>query len=360
MEFLINDQLIPKMINLGFKSLKNLRFRFDHSEKLSLVETAKMVTDLVNTGKYVVEEQFITEKLGIPVTKVEMTQLQPFGDGGAKKLVNSQTKRIISTSDQVKEIYSGFCCDDIVNEVEDPFTESEAEDLLRKIYQGVVNLKNLPNDILNKTLRVLLKGVVTGFGGGISDFDLGSPDQKMIKALEENIAVFSEAKTLVQVEEMMSLLVEDGKIVPYNEFKKKALAVYENYNVNYLKTEYNVAIGQSRNASYWLDIEKDKETLPYLKYQTVGDGRVRESHKVLDGIVRRVDDAFWKKYMPMNGWRCRCIVVQLNEGVETDLSNFKAPTDVPDVFLMNPGTDKVVFSDEHPYFKVAKQIKKKK
>ena len=361
LEFIVNDQLIPKMMRLGFK-LKGLHFKFDHSEKISLTEIGQLTLGLVNSGKYFVPEQFIIDKLGIPVEKVELPQMQtqPFGDGGEKKLVSNQAKRTISTSDQVKEIYSGFCCHDIVNEVDNPFTEEEAEELIRKIYAGLITLKDLPKDILKKTLETLLSGVVTGFGGGVSDFELGSPDQKMVKALEENITVFSEAKTLSQVEEMISFLTEDGKVVPFNDFRKKALAVYENYNVNYLKTEYGVAVGQSRNANYWLDIEKNKETLPYLKYQTVGDGRVRPSHRALDGITRRVDDAFWKKYMPMNGWKCRCIVVQLGEAKETDLSNFKAPTDVPEVFLMNPGIEKVVFSYEHPYFKVAKRIKKKK
>ena len=365
LEFLMNDQLIPNMIKIGF-SLKGLHFKFDHSEKLSLVQLATISTNFINTGKFDVNEdteKWVTEKFGIPLKKLEVQPInsQPFGDGGAKKLATNQMSNTISnTSEQIKEIYSALGDMDIVNEADNPFTEKEGEDLIQKIYSGVINLKKLPKNILDKTLNYLLKGVVQGFGGAVSDFELGTPYEEMITALNENISVFSQAKTITQVEEMMSFLVEDGEVVSFNEFKKKALDVYKDYNVTYLNTEYGVAVGQSRNAAYWVDIEDKKEVLPYLKYQTVGDGRVRPSHKALDGIIRRVDDAFWKKYMPMNGWKCRCIVQQIAEGKETDLSNFKAPTDVPELFQMNPGIDKVVFSDEHPYFKTEKRIKKKK
>lgn len=366
-EFLINDDLIPRMVALGF-DLKNCYFKFDYSDKLTLKDESELLVNILNTGKYDVDESYITEKYGIPVKQVLqqspiIPQIKniPLRDGGEKKpATNQMNNTISSTSEQIKEIYSVLGDMDIVNEADNPFTEKEGEDLIQKIYSGVNNLKKLPKNILDKTFNYLMKGVVQGFGGAVSDFELGTPYEEMITALNENISVFSQAKTITQVQEMMSFLVEDGEVVPFNEFKKKALDVYKDYNVTYLNTEYGVAVGQSRNAAYWVDIEDKKETLPYLKYQTVGDGRVRPSHKALDGIIRRVDDAFWKKYMPMNGWKCRCIVQQIADGKETDLSNFKAPTDVPELFQMNPGIDKVVFSDEHPYFKTAKRIKKKK
>jgi uncharacterized protein with gpF-like domain len=119
----------------------------------------------------------------------------------------------------------------------------------------------------------------------------------------------------------------------------------------------STSIRSPNSGSQWLDIEKNKDILPYLQYQTVSDGRVRKSHQELDNIIRRVDDKFWNNYYPPNGWNCRCNVIQLSEATETDIKGFKQPDDVPDLFMMNAGKDKVIFSDKHPYFKVDKQYK---
>jgi hypothetical protein len=98
-----------------------------------------------------------------------------------------------------------------------------------------------------------------------------------------------------------------------------------------------------------------------LQYQTIGDGRVRPTHAALDNIIRPISDPFWKQYYPPNGWRCRCTVIQLSEGQETDLSGFNPPDDVPPLFRMNAGVDGYVFKskgkDKHPYFDIAKEDK---
>jgi hypothetical protein len=110
----------------------------------------------------------------------------------------------------------------------------------------------------------------------------------------------------------------------------------------------------------WKRIEADADVLPVLKYQTVGDGRVRPTHAALDNIVRPITDAFWKQYYPPNGWRCRCTVTQLAEDDEplTDLAGFNPPDDVPPLFRMNTGQDGYIFKergkDKHPYFDISK------
>ena len=47
---------------------------------------------------------------------------------------------------------------------------------------------------------------------------------------------------------MSSYLTEEGRILSFNDFKKKALSVFEDYNLIF-KTEYNTAISQSQSAS---------------------------------------------------------------------------------------------------------------
>ncbi|WP_460228768.1 phage head morphogenesis protein, partial [Bacillus cereus] len=106
--------------------------------------------------------------------------------------------------------------------------------------------------------------------------------------------------------------------------------------------------------SQWDSFERDKKVLPFLKYQTVGDARVRDSHKRLDGIIRRVDDKFWSMYGPSNGYNCRCLLVQLQNAKESDVSNLEfTEKEVPSAFRFNPAKKKRIYPKDHPYYEVS-------
>jgi hypothetical protein len=92
-----------------------------------------------------------------------------------------------------------------------------------------------------------------------------------------------------------------------------------------------------------------------LEYVTVGDGRVRPEHAMLDRIKRPVDDKFWNYAYPPNSWNCRCTVLQSDDENKSSLKGINILKDIPPEFRMNSGKDKIVFSEKHPYFVVEKK-----
>jgi SPP1 gp7 family putative phage head morphogenesis protein len=252
----------------------------------------------------------------------------------------------------------GFC--DIVNvDKIHLFTDIEIDNYLYQLYKGNVSIDNLDLYSYNKVAEKLTDGVFKGFGKNISNIDYDTPDYKMLSSLRENVYVFSGAKQYQQVRELSSLLTNDKGILSFNEFKKVALPKFKDYNENYLRAEYNSAIAQSQSARNWMEIENSKDLYPQLEYQTAGDGRVRPQHTILDGIIRTVNDIFWNTNYPPNDWNCRCEVLQVSDVTNTLKKDLPKITEaeVPEIFRFNSGKQKIVFSENHPYFNIAPKDK---
>lgn len=261
--------------------------------------------------------------------------------------------------ESITTTYNSQCrvCGGISNEYNaNIFTPEEIADLIHGVEMGIYTTDNLPLWYYEKTAQALFAGAEAGFGNTLLELEMGSYDYVLLKELQTNIYVFSGAKTYQQVSEMQDLLVK-YKDRP-DLFQKEALKSFQDYNTpkgyNYLSAEYQTAKSSARAAKNWKGIEEKANILPYLEYQTVGDSRVRPEHAALDGITRLVNDKFWSLYYPPNGWRCRCTTLSHDEGEITDLTGFKQPDSVPDIFLMNSGKDRIIFSEKHPYFKVKK------
>ena len=245
----------------------------------------------------------------------------------------------------------GFC--DITNVSEEPldlFSEEDIDRVLIGIYAGIISVYSLDTNTYLTIARKLLEGVTEGYGKEMSSVLFNSEDFVMLKSLRDNVYHFSAAKTYQQTKEMSSLIVQQNNIVPFSEFKKEAKKVFETYNENYLRAEYNSSIAQSRSASQWQEIEKESKFLPMLTYVTAGDGRVRPQHEILNGITKPVKDSFWNKFYPPNGWNCRCTVLQSSDDKETPIPKHVSLEDVPPIFRFNAGKEKIVFSPKHPYF----------
>jgi SPP1 gp7 family putative phage head morphogenesis protein len=206
-------------------------------------------------------------------------------------------------------------------------------------------------DLFRHVSKSLITGVERGYGKSLIDLELDTPDYLMVSQLRENIYFFSAFKNYQFMLEINTMLVDDeGKLREFPAFKREVLKVNDQYNAKWLQTEYNAAVGSAQMAANWQTFQEDKDDY-YLEYVTSGDDRVRDAHRVLDGIVLEVDDAFWDTYYPPSDWGCRCDVKQvLRSGAKkTDLSKKDLP-DVKPGFKSNAGKTGEIFSQDHPYF----------
>lgn len=194
----------------------------------------------------------------------------------------------------------------------------------------------------------------TSKGVGIRTAYDGSTTDELAAALRQNLFVFAAFKNHHMVADMAALLTDEGgRLRPFEEFRHLALQVSKDYNVSWLRAEYDTALASGQMAVRWRDIERDKKALPYLRYVTAGDGRVRAAHAKLDGATKPVDDPFWDEWFPPNGYACRCDVQQVAGG-ERGPKNLPTDKEVPPTFRNNPGKSGQVFTTQHPYFQLVK------
>lgn len=228
-----------------------------------------------------------------------------------------------------------------------------------------------PEDLIEiKEYRDVIRATNNILSSSLKDNELS---EEMLKALENDIFYFSQLKTHAQLFEASRLLLdEDKKIKSFASFSNDVSKIKKDYNENYLEAEYDFAVGSVLMAERWDNFKGGDKFL--LQYRTAKDDRVRDSHKLLDDTTLPKEDPFWDKYFPPNGWRCRCITVEVlarkyeqsdsktaNEnGEKATYKEGKNGKNSLEIFRFNPGREKVVFPPKHPYRKVAGANKIKK
>ncbi|MDD5613214.1 MAG: phage minor head protein, partial [Gallionella sp.] len=110
------------------------------------------------------------------------------------------------------------------------------------------------------------------------------------------------------------------------------------FNAERLKLIFDTNIRMAYSAGLWQRIVRNKSALPYIRYITKRDERVRESHRSWDNVVLPVDHPFWKTHFPPNGWRCRCRVMSISQA---DYDKGMSPNGE----LLNKAAPKVEYRD---------------
>ncbi|SDE53868.1 phage minor head protein [Riemerella columbipharyngis] len=229
-------------------------------------------------------------------------------------------------------------------------------------YEGKLKAGELDNAYILNTYEELKGGFTEGFDS--SNFKVHgatngiSPETLKMR---QNLFKFSGAKTYTLLEEINQIL-NSNKGETFDSFKNEVLKLNPRYNKNYLQAEWQTAKQAGYHAANWDEYQNNKDLYPNLKYKTQGDNRVREPHRLLNGIIAPLDSDFWKTHYPPNGWRCRCYVVQTAEKPtnENDIPTLNEK-EMPKEFRGNVGISGEIFKETaenkgkpHPYFALFK------
>lgn len=237
---------------------------------------------------------------------------------------------------------------------------------LHDLYQKIVSSKNdntpFDDDLQLATSQSLAKAIDSATKQDILNIDYNTPNYNFYSSIRSNIFAFAGSKNYRTLSEINNKLTENGKIVPFTTFKKRIKEVQnidQKYNKQYLQAEYQYAKQASLMASKFNEYLDQQDLFPSLEYATAGDDRVRKTHDRLDGIIRPINDKFWDKYYPPNGWRCRCTVYQSDEPNK----GYDPKLNLGNNFENNVAKNGNIFSEKHPYFhkneKHKKQIQEK-
>jgi len=243
---------------------------------------------------------------------------------------------------RLNELYQPVCCTPI--QLADKFT-GISESLLRRIFEGQLRNGELDPSYYERVARLLNEVVLSKY----SQVDFDERHQANLSHLQHNIFAFSAAKNFAQLEAFRNALTDEkGELRNYGAFRQRVTEVDKVFNDNYLRTEYNSAIRSTEMA----DKHEYLQRFDYWEYRTVGDNRVRPAHEKLHGKVFAKDDPIWNTIYPPNDWGCRCTVIPATGRKPNDFTDIEGGLEgvVKPYFRKNLAKERVVFTEDHPYF----------
>ncbi len=265
---------------------------------------------------------------------------------------------------QLQELYSHRCPDcggfvDIetlsISETEYNALQSAFNKLARWIFKTKKS-SVVPEDLRESTVQPLINETRKVLNDAVRRGIEYSIPSDMQRYLRKNVHIFSGLKTFRELKEVSALLMDGDEVKPFSKFWQDVQKIHKDYNRNYLKSEYIFATQSAQMASKWAEYEKDGDRYN-LQYRTAGDDRVREEHRVLHNTTLPASDPFWDEYYPPNGWRCRCTAVQVRKSKYPESNSAQArklgaeaTEGKKKLFRFNPGKERRIFPDKHPYF----------
>lgn len=254
-------------------------------------------------------------------------------------------------SETLTPLYGGCCESEIKLSAGEPLDiAAELAAMVRDVWKKKGMPYNVNKAVTGAFANHLWEAVTEGFGKGLDGLDYDTPDYTMLANLRANVYHFSAAKNYQQLKALTTALIgDDGRLRSFADFKAAAFDINDTHVNQWLKTEYDTAVGSAQMASKWVEIIKNKSTLTILEMDVVLDKQTSDICRPLHGIRKKIEDPFWLTYYPPNHFRCRSTVRQRSGSYTTPDSKIEQ-VDIPAMFRTNLAQNGLVFPEKHPYY----------
>lgn len=372
----LNHQLKPILEARGYK-VKGGSFVFPKALKDLSVEELVKLADIIEIPAYYIHDKYSIpqatgdEKLARAAAPVKpVNEEDPEGEeksGEEKEKPEDKEMKLADTNGFWNSFFSFFVnarttgsrameslnlADKSTSYIASIDIDGIFEEAIRKLYElaGVdINDISILDGLFNITYNGLNKGLTAAF-----DDDWGKSNPEFINQFRYNAAIFAAFKTHAQQNEIVSQLIDgDGNLKSFYNFRKAVLgtSIKKDYNINWLKTEYNMAVRSARMAEKWKRFEENKDLYPNLEFIESTAVNKRPEHLQWVGTILPIEHPWWDTHTPPVGWGCECSIRNTDKEVTT------APgydSEVDAVFANNPGkTAEFLNLKEHPYIKNA-------
>lgn len=178
----------------------------------------------------------------------------------------------------------------------------------------------MPEPVQVRDFGVQFKGAIDNLKGKLPEGTLAWDD--LSGAVHGKVFAVAGATNVDLASDIHKSLVsalEKGTTI--TQFRKDFDASVQKYGWTYkgkrgwrTSVIFNNNMRSAHMAGRWEQLLANKDNRPYLQYRTAGDSRVRPQHRQWNGLIYRIDDAFWQTHYPPNGWGCRCTIRAYSDG----------------------------------------------
>lgn len=359
-ELEVNNNIFKQFIKWGVP-LHGKQFRFNRSRKLPLANN-QLEIDKWLAGLFEIEPQYIRDTYGTVIgERIKLTTTS--NDSGGSKdeqgqeqeqesnallalnpNVSVMNQAIIHYSNTHTHAYSKNISNTQISNTKIPERLQKILDrLTEQVFKGEIKAGDFDNELFEFIANLLWAHVKASYGYKFSDLAANSKRYKTLAALQENVYTFAAIQVHQNIQDLTLLKAFSEDKATFSKATSKA---NKRYNKTWLDTNRQTTVANSQSAARWHDWQESKDILPNVEFQTVGDDRVRSSHKKLEGTVVSIDDPLLKIYNTPLDYGCRCEWIQTHE-------DLKPPKELPKIapmFQNNPGETGEIFTEDHPFW----------
>lgn len=303
LEYLINTELIPRLVWLGYPLVG---CRFERDESLEMTPTEQIEIDAQLLQFYNIDPEYIADKYGIPLAYLTSKSADEVKNV-LKDAASKKDKPVAVTRPLLANDHAGCCGDGRAMGTELPVgatvrMSDDEEAYLRRFYDDAGS-RGWSYEHFQRNHSQLMQAVSEGMPAKDLTPEYSSPDHLTRANFEADVHQFGHDKTVYQVLELNRILKASGN---FNDFKAEAGKLLTNLNERNLRTEYEMAKGVSVGAANAMRAIRDGAK--FMRYKATLDDRTRPFHAMLNDKVFRIDgpDQTWRKLIVPLGWRCRC------------------------------------------------------